>query len=60
MKEKLKKLRGAMTQKKLAKLIGISARAWSAYECGERIPRDKTKIKISEFFGLTVQEIFYD
>lgn len=57
--EQLKKLRGEISQDEIAKQIGITKSAWSMYERGERVPRDKIKIRIANFFGKTVQEIFF-
>ena len=57
--ERLKKLRGEKSQGEIAKQIGITKSSWSMYERGERIPRDETKIRIANFFGKTVQEIFF-
>ncbi|WP_423748200.1 hypothetical protein [Bacillus cereus] len=30
------------------------------YENGQRIPRDNIKIKLANFYGVTVQTIFFD
>lgn len=53
-------LRGNMTRKQLAEELHISKSALDKYERGERIPRDNVKKRIAEYFGKTVQEIFYD
>lgn len=58
--EKLKTLRGEMSQEEFAKKIGTSASAIAMYEAGERVPRDKIKIQIAAFFGKSVGEIFFD
>jgi len=58
--EKLTSLRGDKTQDEVAHAIGISTSALSMYECGERIPRDEIKIKIAEYYNVTVSEIFYE
>ena len=55
----LRKLRGEITQQKVAKALKISSSALAMYECGERIPRDEIKIKIADYYGKTVQEIFF-
>ncbi len=57
---KLIKLRGERTQEAVAKKLKISTSALSAYENGERIPRDSIKIKIAKFYEKSVQEIFFD
>ena len=58
--ENLKRLRGDKSQGEVADSLGISKSAVSAYECGERIPRDEIKKKIADFYSRTVQEIFFD
>ena len=57
--EQLKKLRGEISQEEIAKKIGITKSSWSMYERGERVPRDEIKIRIANFFGKSVQEIFF-
>ena len=57
---RLSQLRGDISREKLANDIGVSVSAISMYENGERIPRDAIKIKIAEYFGRSVQEIFFD
>ena len=57
---RLVKLRGNKPQGKVAKDIGISDSALSMYECGERIPRDPVKVRIAEYYGKSVQSIFFD
>lgn len=58
--ERLIKLRGSLTREMVAKAAGISVSAVSMYENGERIPRDAIKIKLANFYGKSVQEIFFD
>lgn len=58
--KRLIKLRGNKTQDKVARELGISRSALGMYEQGERIPRDEIKIKIADYYGKTVQEIFFD
>ena len=58
--ERLVKLRGTTPREAVAKAIGLSVSAISMYENGERIPRDAIKIKLAEFYGKSVQEIFFD
>lgn len=57
--EVLKELRGNRTQASVAEAIGITKSSWAMYERNERVPRDEVKIKIANFFGKTVQEIFF-
>lgn len=58
--ERLIKLRGSIPRDTVAKSVGISVSAISMYENGERIPRDAIKIKLADFYGKSVQEIFFD
>ena len=56
---KLKALRGDKTQKKVAEDLGITKSALAMYERDERIPRDEIKIRIAEYYGETVQFLFF-
>lgn len=56
---RLVSLRGNQPQEKVAKEVGISVSALSMYEQGNRIPRDEIKIKLANYYGRTVQEIFF-
>ena len=53
-------IRGDIPRDELANAIGVSISAVSMYENGERIPRHDIKIRIANFFGRSVQEIFFD
>lgn len=57
--QRLRELRGDRTQAAVAAAIGITKSAWAMYERGERIPRDAVKRRIADFFGKSVQEIFF-
>lgn len=48
-----------MTAEDLGKALGISSSAVNMYECGQRVPRDEIKITIAEFFGVSIESIFY-
>lgn len=56
----LVELRGKKTQQQVASDLGISISALSAYELEKRNPRDAIKIRIANYYGRTVQEIFFD
>ena len=58
--EKLKALRGDRPQSEVAKAVGIAASTYSMYENGERNPSDPVKIRIADYFGVTVQYIFFE
>ena len=57
--ERLRALRGDTPAEETAKAVGISIKALSAYENGERIPRDEIKIKLAYHYGKSVESIFY-
>ena len=48
-----------MTAEDLGKAIGISSSAINMYECGQRVPRDEIKIMMAEYFGVSIESIFY-
>ena len=56
----LRRLRGEKTQEETASAIGITKSSWAMYERDERTPRDEVKIRIANYFGKTVQEIFFN
>ena len=57
--EKLKELRGDKSQKTVSEDIGVLQSTYCMYETGQRTPSDEVKIKIANYFGKTVQEIFF-
>ncbi len=58
--KRLSVLRGDRKRGAVAKALGISKSALAMYEQDNRIPRDEVKIKIAEYYGLSVQAIFFD
>ncbi len=56
---KLKDLRGDKKVVDVAKAIGVSQSTISMYETGERVPRDSIKVKLANFFGVSVESIFF-
>ncbi|KNZ40392.1 helix-turn-helix transcriptional regulator [Acetobacterium bakii] len=58
--ELLLALRGTKTQREVATALGISDAAVRQYESGNRVPKDEIKIVIAEYYGKTVQDIFFD
>lgn len=53
-------LRGDEPQECVARKIGISVSALSMYEQGKRIPRDEIKIKLANYFNVSVQQLFFE
>ncbi|PGU99172.1 helix-turn-helix transcriptional regulator [Bacillus thuringiensis] len=58
--ESLINLRNGRSREEVAKAVGISISTLQMYENGQRIPRDNIKIKLANFYGVTVQTIFFD
>ena len=57
--ERLRKLRGIRTRQGAADEIGISYSALAKYEKGYKVPNDRTKVLIANYYGVTVQKIFF-
>lgn len=57
----IKKLRekNGISQLELSEIVGVSPSSITMYECGERVPRDTIKIKIANYFGVSVESIFF-
>lgn len=55
---KLRTLRGDLPKESVAKAVGVSESAISMYECGRRVPKDDIKVKLSRFFGKSIEYIF--
>lgn len=49
-----------ITQSEVAKSVGISLSAITNYELGVRIPRDEVKIKLANYYGVSVESIFFN
>lgn len=47
------------TAEEVANACGISVTAMYMYENGHRIPRDETKQRLSDFYGISVQNLFF-
>lgn len=58
--ERLVRARGDRRREDVANAVGVSVSAIAMYENGGRIPRDETKIKLADFYGMTVQALFFD
>ena len=57
--EKLVAMRGKKTQAEVAKSIGISKSSLAMYETGQRVPRDEIKLALANYYGATIQDIFF-
>lgn len=57
---KLVNLRNGKSREEVAEAVGISISTLQMYENAQRIPRDTTKVKLANFYGVTVQSIFFE
>ena len=57
--QKLITLRGARTREQIAAALGISVSAMQMYENGRRVPRDEIKMKLAEYYNVSVDELFF-
>ena len=55
----LRDLRGDRKLEEVAQAVGVGESSISMYELGQRTPRDDVKRKLANFYGKTVQEIFF-
>lgn len=58
--ERLVAARGNRRREEVAAAVGISLSAIAMYETGERTPRDEIKVRLANFYGKTVQELFFN
>lgn len=58
--ERLRALRGSKTLREIADASGLTVSALAMYERNERVPRDEIKVQLADFYGTTVQELFFD
>lgn len=58
--ERLVALRANLTQKQAAKAIGIPLSTYAMIETGRRFPRKKLQAKLSSYYGVTVDYLFFD
>lgn len=56
--ERLIQARGNRPREQVAKAVGVSISAIGMYETGARVPRDEVKVKLADYYGITVQELF--
>lgn len=56
---RLKECRGYKPLRVVSEETGISERALASYEFGARIPRDEVKIKLSEYYKVPIQKLFF-
>ena len=53
-------LRGTKRREEVAAALGLSLSAICMYETGQRVPRDEIKIALADYYGTTVEAIFFN
>lgn len=61
MENRIRELRESfhLTQKELGTLVGVSRQAINAIEMGKYEPSIRLAFRLSKFFNVTVEELFY-
>lgn len=54
---KLLKLKKPFKQKEIADFVGVTVSTWSNYEIGKTEPNNETLVKISKFFGISIDDL---
>ncbi len=57
--ERLRTLRGNRSREEVAVGVKVTANAIWMYENGRRVPNDEVKVRLSDFFGVPVFDIFF-
>ena len=57
--QKLRTLRDIRPRSGVARAIGISYNALANYECGMRVPPDDVKVKLADYYKVSIQDLFY-
>ena len=57
---KLLKVKKPYKQKEIADFVGVTVSTWSNYEVGRSEPKLEDLVKISDFFGITVDSLLQD
>ena len=57
--KRLVALRGARRREEVAKAVGVSFSALCMYETGKRIARDAVTVRLADYSGVPVEDIFF-
>ena len=57
--QRLRSLRGKKTLKQVSDDTGINISSLTMYELGERMPRDKVKVVLADYYGVDVGKLFF-
>ncbi|TDQ35237.1 helix-turn-helix transcriptional regulator [Aureibacillus halotolerans] len=56
----MRKLRGELSQRDLAKELGIPQSTYAMIETNQRFPRRDLQMKLANYFDVTVDELFFN
>lgn len=56
---RLRVLRGKKTLQTVSNETGLGVSALTMYELGQRMPRDEAKIILSEYYGISIDALFF-
>ncbi|MGN1022476.1 MAG: helix-turn-helix transcriptional regulator [Lachnospiraceae bacterium] len=56
---RMKELRGDLGMAEVAQALGVSRQAYWKYEAGEIVPSDEMKVKIAQYFHVSVNMLFF-
>ena len=59
MAQRLTEARGDKSRETVAAAVKISVSALAMYETGQRVPRDEIKIALAEYYGLSIEFLFF-
>lgn len=57
--KKLVALRGAKSREEVAEAVCVSVSALQMYENAQRMPKDEIKVRIANYYGVSVQDLFF-
>ncbi|WP_066147776.1 helix-turn-helix transcriptional regulator [Anoxybacillus sp. P3H1B] len=57
--ETLVTLRGSRSREEVARALKISVSALQMYENAQRVPKDEIKLRIANYYGVSVESIFF-
>jgi putative transcriptional regulator len=58
--KKLIQLRGEKTREVVANAVGVSISALQMYENAQRMPKDDIKVRLANYYEVSVQDLFFE